>query len=231
MTNKDRLPNAVPAGIPPKIFKRYFDANSEYRNQVWTVLCRDFFQKYVKANDAVLDLGCGYGHFINNIRCGKKYGMDMNPEGATHLNAEVNYVLQDCTQRWGLEDASLDVIFTSNFFEHLANKHALKQTIEEARRCLKPGGRLLAMGPNIAYLPGRYWDFSDHSLPLTENSLAEVLTATGFEVRKLVPKFLPYNMVRTRQHPMFMLRLYLKLPIFWHLFGKQFLVIAAKEEA
>lgn len=229
--NKGPIPSADSAGVPPRIFNRYFGANAEYRQSVWTVLCQDFFQAFVGRDATVLDLGCGYGHFINNIRCRKKFAMDLNAEGGSHLNTDVTYICQDCTQRWAIDADSIDVIFTSNFLEHLDDKHALKRTMEEARRCLKPGGRLIAMGPNITCLPGRYWDFSDHSLPLTEISLTEVLNAKGFDVRKAVPRFLPYNMVRTRPHPMLLLRLYLKLPLLWHFFGKQFFVIAEKGTA
>jgi predicted SAM-dependent methyltransferase len=56
----------------------------------------------------------------------------------------------------------LDVIFTSNFFEHLVSKQALSQTILQAKKCLVPGGRLIAMGPNIRFVGGAYWDFWDH---------------------------------------------------------------------
>lgn len=45
------------------------------------------------------------------------------------------------------------------FFEHLPDKAHLLRTLGQIRRCLKPGGCLIAMGPNIKYLPGRYWDF------------------------------------------------------------------------
>ena len=34
---------------------------------------------------------------------------------------------------------------------------------------------MIALGPNIKYLPGSYWDFWDHFLCLTEMSLGEAL--------------------------------------------------------
>jgi hypothetical protein len=98
----------------------------------------------------------------------------------------------------------------------------------EAFRCLKPGGLVIALGPNIKYLPGEYWDFFDHYLALTELSLAEALTMLGFNVEEKVPKFLPYTMSQGSQPPLWMLRLYLKLPFFWKIAGRQFLVVARK---
>ena len=49
---------------------------------------------------------------------------------------------------------SLDTVFTSNFFEHLPDKQCLKQTLRQAYRCLKPGGRLITMGPNAEISAG-----------------------------------------------------------------------------
>ena len=129
---------------------------------------------------------------------------------------------------WPLPDNSLDIVFTSNFFEHLPNKECLKQTLRQAFRCLKPGGRLIAVGPNVKYLPGLHWDFFDHHTILTEASLGEVLEMIGFRVEKAVPRFLPYTMVNAPEYPLWILRLYLRLPKLWWVKGRQFLVIGKK---
>jgi SAM-dependent methyltransferase len=128
-----------------------------------------------------------------------------------------------------LHDGSLDVVFTSNFFEHLPNKAALGRTLDEVSRCLRPGGRLIALGPNIKHLPGLYWDFWDHHLPLTETSVSEALETWDFEVRVRLSKFLPYTMANKRRVPLAFVRWYLGAPLAWRLLGKQFLVIAARE--
>jgi len=98
----------------------------------------------------------------------------------------------------------------------------------QAWRCLRPGARIIALGPNIRYLRGAYWDFYDHYLPLTELSLGEVMTDTGFTLEEQIPRFLPYTMSRGGQPPVWMLRLYLRLKFAWPLFGRQFLVVARK---
>src|SRR5215207_4030478 len=157
------------------IYLRRFGDRIAYRKNLWETLNRGFFQQYVRQDAALLDLGCGYGEFINNIKCGRKIGMDLNPESRAQLNPDVELLAQDCSTRWQLPDSSLDVVFTSNFFEHLPDKLALRNTIQEAARCLKPGGLLMALGPNIKYVQGAYWDFWDHFLCLTELSLGEAL--------------------------------------------------------
>jgi hypothetical protein len=42
-----------------------FDAR---RERLWAILCESYFQKYVRPDACVLELGAGYGHFINNIQ-------------------------------------------------------------------------------------------------------------------------------------------------------------------
>src|SRR5688500_15298850 len=51
-----------------------------YRTKVWQVLTHEYFSRWIKPTDTVLDLGCGWGEFINQIRAEKKYGMDLNPD-------------------------------------------------------------------------------------------------------------------------------------------------------
>ena len=205
-----------------------FTALKEYRERIWKVLTDDFFQQWVLPGDTVLDLGCGWGGFINNVNAAKKYGMDLNPSAPNHLNPDVIFLNQDCSKTWEVPDESLDVIFTSNFFEHLREKDQLKETILQAKRCLKKGGKIVCMGPNIKFLPGSYWDFWDHYLALTELSLAELFALCEIEVVQSYPRFLPYTMVARRYMPMILVKTYLKLPVVWPLFGRQFLVVGQK---
>jgi SAM-dependent methyltransferase len=211
-----------------RIYSARFKNNLAYRQRVWNVLVRDFFQQYVPLSATVLDLGCGYGKFVNNIQCRRKLAMDLNPDAFRFLAEDVRFLQQDCSTRWQCDDQSLDVVFTSNFFEHLPSKDALKLTLEEAFRCLKPGGKLLAMGPNIRFLASEYWDFWDHLLALSDRSIAEGLENCGFTILENHDRFLPYTMVNRREQPLFILSLYLKLRPAWKFFGRQFLIIAAK---
>ena len=210
-----------------RIYGARFCGNLGYRKQVWAVLV-SWFARYVRRGDAVLDLGSGYGEFINTVQSRQKFAMDLNPDTAGFLGPEVTFFHQDCSLPWPLPDRSLDVVFTSNFFEHLPNKDTLGRTLDEIHRCLRPGGRLVAMGPNIKYLPGEYWDFWDHYVPLTELSLKEALTTRGFEVSVCLGRFLPYTMATGPRYPVAFLRAYLALPFAWRLFGKQFLVVGAR---
>jgi SAM-dependent methyltransferase len=208
--------------------RRFTAANARYRKQLWETLCASYFQSLVPRDGTVLDLGCGYGEFINSISCAKKHAMDLNPKAAEFLAPEVAFHHNDCTQTWPVPEKSLDVVFTSNFFEHLPDKRALKLTLLEAHRRLKPGGKLIALGPNIRFVGGAYWDFWDHFLCLTDRSLGEALENNGFRIVRSLPRFLPYTTVNQPQYPMLFVRAYLAIPLASWLLGKQFLVVAEK---
>jgi hypothetical protein len=62
---------------------------------------------------------------------------------------------------------------------------------------------------------------------LTELSLEEAMTIIGYQVNATA-RFLPYTMSMGSQPPLWMLRLYLRVPLLWRLFGHQFLVIGQK---
>jgi len=211
-----------------KIYSVRFTGIEDYRNRVWRVLVAEFFSRWIAPQSTVLDLGCGYGEFINNLAAGQKFAMDLNPAAREHLHTQVQLIEQDCSRAWPLQNDSLDVVFTSNFFEHLHTKAALQGTLLEAQRCLRPGGRLITLGPNVKYLSGSYWDFFDHHLPLTELSLSEAMVMAGLEIEQAIPKFLPYTMCQGIRPPIWTLRAYLKFPLAWKFFGKQFLVISRK---
>ena len=144
------------------------------------------------------------------------------------LDKEIIFHEQDCSKPWKIESNSLDLVFTSNFFEHLPNKESLDCTMGEVKKALKPGGRLIAMGPNISVLKGQYWDFWDHHVALSDQSLCELLDIHDFTIEKSYSKFLPYNMVRVKERPLFLVSLYIRFPFLWKIFGKQFLVVSKK---
>lgn len=210
-----------------QIYQARFSGQSEYRQRVWGVLCR-FFGRWISADAAVLDLGCGHCEFVNAVSARKKYAMDLNPDAGALAKPGVTVLLQDCSVQWDILPNSLDAVFSSNFFEHLPDKAALERTLRHAWRALRPGGTMVLMGPNVKYIPGSYWDFFDHYLALTELSMAEVLKKTGFAIEIRVARFLPYTMSLGRTYPIWMLKAYLAMPWAWRFFGKQFLVVARK---
>ncbi len=210
------------------IYAHRFADQEKRREEVWAILTRHFFQSWVQETDSILDLGAGYCEFINSIRASRKYALDLNPAMPSHCAVDVQGLVHDVATTWPLPCDSVDVIFSSNFLEHLHTKDHLQFCLQESHRVLRSGGRLLLLGPNIRFCPDIYWDFFDHYLPLSDRSLTEALKLSGFNIGKVVPKFLPYTMTRrVPDHP-WLVRLYLALPVLWPIAGKQFFIVAGK---
>lgn len=210
------------------IYARRFASTEARRNQVWQVLTRHFFQQWVRATDVVLDLGTGYCEFINNIMAAGKYALDLNPLTPQKAASDVKVITQDISETWHLPAESVNVVFTSNFFEHLSSKQELKHCLCEAYRVLKVKGLLIAMGPNIRCSYDVYWDFFDHALPLSDRSIVEGAELAGFRVERIIPRFLPFTMQRWFATHSFLIYCYLSIPLAWRVLGKQFLVVARK---
>jgi SAM-dependent methyltransferase len=217
-----------------KTYRLRFRGGEERRRCVWAVLGPNLARRWIKPGDTVVDVGAGYCEFINSIEAAKRYAIDANPETRARAAGTVEVLSQDAAEPWRLDSSSVDVVFTSNFLEHAPSKESVVRILEEAHRVLRPGGRVVAMGPNIRVCYDVYWDYSDHLIPLSDRSLVEALEVAGFRSELVVPRFLPYTMKGDlwERVPLglsiLLLRLYLAFPPFWRLFGKQFLVVARK---
>ncbi|MBB3542454.1 class I SAM-dependent methyltransferase [Rhizobium sp. BK399] len=212
-----------------KIYKDRFEQTGLLRrDRVWKVLCKHFFDQKIPQNATVLDLACGYGEFINNVKATRKLAVDLNPDAPKYLNPEVSFWNSMATDLSVVGREVADVVFTSNFLEHLRDKKECDTVLTAVREVLKPGGRFIIMGPNIRYAYKEYWDFYDHYLPLSHLSLAEGLRIAGFRIEENIPRFMPYTMNNNAPTNDFFVRAYLRMPLAWKLLGKQFLVTAVK---
>lgn len=86
----------------------------------------------------------------------------------------------------------------------------------------------MILQPNIRFCFRDYWMFFDHITPLDDRNLSEVLEINGFKVKECKPKFLPYTTKGKLPKSIFLLKLYLKLPFVWKIFGKQAFIYAIK---
>jgi len=198
------------------------------KDKIWKMLCSEYFVRWVKPTDTVMDLAAGYCEFINNIHCGKKIALDINPDTARFKNPDVELILNDCTVMPDVASNSVDVVFTSSFFEHLPSKEVLLRTLIQCHRILRPGGRMIILMPNIRFCYDVYWDFFDHLLPVSDKSLDEVMRAIGYKMDVVYPQFVPFTTKSRLPQALFLIRLYLKLPFLWKIFGKQMFIVASK---
>jgi SAM-dependent methyltransferase len=208
--------------------QRFSAAERTAKARLWAVLCKDFLQRYVAAGDAVLDLGAGFCEFINHIGAARKFALDVGEQVRRHAAADVQVHIGPVHELGWLADGTVDVVFASNLFEHLPSKDLLLTTLAEVHRVLRSGGRLLVLMPNIRFAYREYWDFLDHHLPLSDRSIVEALQLTGFAVREVRPRFLPYTTKSAAPQWPWLVRLYLRCPPLHRVFGKQMFVVGAK---
>jgi SAM-dependent methyltransferase len=208
---------------------RFDERDRLWKDDVWAILWRRVFSRWIDGGDTLLDLGAGYCEFINHAVATRRIAVDLNPETARTAAAGIEVHASSADDLAFLRSAEVDAVFTSNFLEHLPSKEAVARVLSEVHRVLKSGGCFILMGPNIRYLAGRYWDYFDHHVPLSDASICEILLLKGFQLKHVEPKFLPYTVKGTRLRWRWLIELYLRLrPLSSGLLGKQFLVIATK---
>lgn len=207
---------------------RFPEKERRAKEKIWKVLCQNYFQKYVKETDTVLDLACGFGEFIRFIKAKRKIAVDINPDVKSCIPKDIEFHLQQATCLDFIPSESVDVCFASNFFEHLPSKEVMDNVLKEIFRVLRKGSILIALQPNIKYSPGDYWDYYDHHIPLTHLSCAEAFTKNGFNVIELINRFLPFTTISyVPKHPL-LVAIYLKVRPAWRLLGRQFLIVGHK---
>jgi SAM-dependent methyltransferase len=217
-------------GTFAKLYRQRFPTKERAAKEVvWQVLCARFFSRYVAETDSVVDVGAGYCEFINNIRAARRVAVDANPELASCAAAGVETHCGPAEDLSFLGTETVDVVFSSNFFEHLPNKATLNAVVAEMHRILKPNGKLLVMGPNVKCVPGAYWDYYDHHIPLTELSVAELLQLNGFRIEESIARFMPYTVKGRLPTTAWLVTCFLALrKLSFPLFGKQFFVVGRK---
>lgn len=182
-----------------------------HRTIVWQHLT-DFLSRWIPADSAVLELGAGYCDFANNVKAATRTAMDLDESVVQHAGAGVDAVVGDCTDLSRFADESYDVVFASNLLEHLDRSQGGRLVIE-ARRVLRPGGRLILLQPNFRLRPKEYFDDYTHVTVYSDRSLPDMLAAHGMPILTILPRFLPQSMKSRFSALTFLVPLYLKSPV------------------
>lgn len=140
------------------------------------------FDSYIEENDVVLDFGCGGGYLLNNLKCKKKIGVEVNGsarEIALSLGIEAH---EDSST---IPDGSIDKIISNNALEHTL--HPLME-LKNLYHKLKQGGMIIFVVPCEAityeYKPN---DINHHLYSWSPMCIGNLFTEAGFEVTESKP--------------------------------------------
>jgi SAM-dependent methyltransferase len=140
------------------------------------------FASLVSPDHAVLDFGCGGGELLNHLHAREKLGVEVNETARAHaasLGIETVGTLAEVTDAWA------DRIVSNHALEHVPDPF---HVLQELHRCLKPGGLLALCLPIDDWWRERTWtadDINGHLYAWTPLLLGNLLSATGFEIRKI----------------------------------------------
>lgn len=193
------------------------------RETLWRALWQYHFRHMISPDDCVLDLGAGYGSFINNVTARRRIALDAWPGFAAHLSPGVEAIVGDATALDGIDDGTVDFAFASNLFEHLS-QDAFRCVLSALKLKLSERGILVILQPNYRYAFREYFDDYTHLSIYSHVSIVDFLDAHNWDVIDLRPRFLPLTIKSRIPVHRLLIRAYLASPL--KLGGKQMLIHA-----
>jgi ubiquinone/menaquinone biosynthesis C-methylase UbiE len=182
------------------------------RRVLWQTLVDCVFQKQIRPDAVVLELGAGYGEFINSVKARRRFAVDLWPGMLQHLEKGVEGIVTEITQLEAIPNSSVDYVFSSNCFEHVSQKD-LVTCLAQLKSKMKPGAMLTIVQPNFKYCSREYFDDYTHVSIYTAQSLCDLLSANGFSITRCVPRFLPLTIKGKLPVNAWLIRLYLRSPL------------------
>jgi SAM-dependent methyltransferase len=195
---------------------------------VWETLWQHYFRPQIGPDACVLDLGCGYGDFINAVAARRRIAVDAWPGMRDHLDPGVEAHVGSVEDLEFLADGSVDFALASNLFEHLRHDQ-LTSLLAQLARKLTASGSITLIQPNYRYAYREYFDDYTHISVFSHVSLADFLQVNGYDVIDMIPRFLPLTVKSRMPVSPLLIRAYLASPL--RPFGKQMLLRARPRSA
>lgn len=137
---------------------------------------------FVKPDDRILELGCGYGRVLAPLAdiAGQGWGVDNSPDNlelARQENPKLNFDLMDVASL-DFGDDSFDLVFgVQNFIS--ACKVPPETLLQEAMRVTRPGGRVFLSSYAAEFWPHRLEWFRQQSQAGLLGPIDEAATGDG----------------------------------------------------
>ncbi|MGK2966869.1 MAG: class I SAM-dependent methyltransferase, partial [Tepidiformaceae bacterium] len=118
----------------------------------------NLIEEYATLDGArVLDIGCGLGKYVQKFqeRGAEAYGLDIDAKRLLEGSKNVPGLMLGISEGLPFADGTFDLVVLNEVIEHVNDDRA---TMKEARRVLKPGGRV------AIYAPNRLYPFETHGI-------------------------------------------------------------------
>ncbi len=193
------------------------------REVLWQALWQHHFSRKIRPDYTVLDLGCGYGSFINSVAARCRIAVDTWEKFPRHLKDGIDAHVGPATDLGFLPDGGVDYVLASNLFEHLPQS-GLVSVLDQLRTKLSRRGSLTLLQPNYRYAFRHYFDDYTHVTAYLHVSLADLLQANGYEILEAAPRFLPLTVKSRLPVSSLLVGAYLRSP--FKPFGAQMMIHA-----
>jgi len=137
------------------------------RADVWQIF--DYFRKFLRSGDKVLDAGCGNGRLIDILA-----DFDVEYTGIDAAAAQLNFlranyapklrmppelIQTSLTELGMLKSGFYDIVFCVAALHHIPSRELRQRVINEFYRILRPGGKLVMTNWNLwsRWATKKYW--------------------------------------------------------------------------
>jgi SAM-dependent methyltransferase len=153
----------------------------------------DMVRRYLNLEGArVLDIGCGLGAYVRRIGdfTDQAYGIDIDAprvvEGARNGVSRLGIAL---SEHLPYADARFDAVLLNEVIEHVGND---RDTLREALRVTKPGGKVIIFAPN------RFYPFETHGVYLGKRYVFGNIPLVNYLPDVLRNRLVPHARAYTR---------------------------------
>jgi len=181
-----------------KTIKSFVKRNLRVRKFYHCLFGQYLSEVLLKARGRVLDIGCGSGSTMEELRrlgC-KVCGIEPNPKAAQACIEKGLDVACGVLDSLDYTDNFFDTVMMMNVVEHLPSP---KRTLEKVYRILKPGGHVYIYCPNAnSYMAAffdefwRGWHVPFHLYHFTPETMSRLIRTTPFKIitmRAVTPDF------------------------------------------
>lgn len=179
--------------------ERFYFAHRTNRRKGLKVL-----KEFPQGRPYILSIGCGSGQDVEYILefSDRIIGVDIAPEALLGIKKNFPSIHSICADALTLpfKDEVFDIVVASGLLHHLVGQAPLKEFLKEFYRVIKPGGKFLAIEPNLLWMPSLVaypvnrvlqWikpgirGFVPHERPLLPQFVKREITRCGFNTVRI----------------------------------------------